>query len=100
MNNIGDTVVLYICLGITVLAIVGWVAVTLLTIFKGIRYVFECKHRFALQDMKRISDDEDSPERISWACWKCGKEFRANCGLDIYRHGGADNSKGQTTKTP
>ena len=65
-------------------------------IFKSTKYVFECKHRFALQDLRRISDDEDSHERVAWECWKCGKEFKANCGLDIYKHGTADNSKGQS----
>lgn len=26
-------------------------------------------------------------ERVSWTCRKCGKEFRAHCGLDILPHG-------------
>jgi len=60
--------------------------------YKHCRY----KHRFALQDMRRTSDDPDSPERITWPCYVCGKEFNANCGLDIYKHGTADNSKGQS----
>lgn len=67
-----------------------------IAIFKSVKYLFECKHRFALQDMRRTSDDPDSPERITWACYVCGREFKANCGLDIYKHGTADNSRGQS----
>lgn len=26
-------------------------------------------------------------ERVSWRCHKCGKEFRAHCGLDVLQHG-------------
>ncbi len=26
-------------------------------------------------------------ERVSWKCHKCGKEFRAHCGLDVLKHG-------------
>lgn len=26
-------------------------------------------------------------ERVSWSCHKCGKEFRAHCGLDVLKHG-------------
>lgn len=26
-------------------------------------------------------------ERVQWACCKCGKSFRAHCGLDILKHG-------------
>lgn len=55
----------------------------------------ECKHRFAIQDLTLIGDS-DSTERVSWACWKCGKVFKAKCGLDVYKHGIADNSKGET----
>lgn len=28
-------------------------------------------------------------ERVSWRCRKCGKEFRAHCGLDVLQHGTA-----------
>lgn len=26
-------------------------------------------------------------ERVSWTCRKCGKEFRAHCGLYVLHHG-------------
>lgn len=26
-------------------------------------------------------------ERVTWSCHKCGKEFRAHCGLDVLQHG-------------
>lgn len=32
-------------------------------------------------------------ERVSWLCRKCGKEFRAHCGLDVLRHGILSPSK-------
>ena len=47
-----------------------------------------CKHRFALEDLHKTGDGEDSPTRVEWACDKCGKVFKAHCGLDISpRHG-------------
>lgn len=93
--NSDERVALFV-FGLCVLALsIAAVVVLILAVFKSVNYIFACKHRFALQDMRRTSDDEDSNERITWACWKCGKEFKANCGLDILKHGTADNSRGQ-----
>lgn len=80
-------------------------------LFTRIRQWF-CRHRFHLDDMKDTNiPPPDKPhenaglvawhsyyanlpvhpshtERISWCCQKCGKEFRAHCGLDVLsQHG-------------
>lgn len=48
----------------------------------------KCKHRFALEDLHKTGDDEDSDTRVEWACADCGKVFKAHCGLDISpKHG-------------
>lgn len=45
-------------------------------------------HRFALEDLHKTGDGEDSDTRVEWACTDCGKVFSAHCGLDIApRHG-------------
>ena len=68
---------------------------------------FLCRHAFALRDLKLTGIPEpDKPadgssyeawldyhrqmyegphhtERVEWPCAKCGKVFRAHCGLDI-----------------
>lgn len=34
-----------------------------------------------------LSAHPANSERVKWACCKCGKEYRAHCGLDILNHG-------------
>lgn len=71
-----------------------------------------CKHEFELKDLKKTGIQEPEPpaksasfdehckwhkslyegpwytERVEWPCCKCGKVFRAHCGLDISpKHG-------------
>jgi hypothetical protein len=67
-----------------------------------------CRHEFRYSDLKRTgipvppmpADFEGAmewhrkahshpshSERVSWKCSKCGKEFRAHCGLDVLHHG-------------
>jgi hypothetical protein len=31
----------------------------------------------------RLSSHPANSERVTWACCKCGKEYRAHCGLDV-----------------
>ena len=42
-----------------------------------------CSHRFAMEDLTMVNRDSEGNDRVSWACDKCGKVFRAQCGLDI-----------------
>lgn len=42
-----------------------------------------CSHRFALDDLTMVNKDSGGADRVSWACDKCKKVFRAQCGLDI-----------------
>ena len=42
-----------------------------------------CAHRFALDDLTMVNKDSSGADRVSWPCDKCGKMFRAQCGLDI-----------------
>lgn len=42
-----------------------------------------CKHRFALEDLTMVNRDSEENDRVSWACAKCHKVFKAHCGLDI-----------------
>lgn len=68
---------------------------------------FLCRHEFRLTDLTetgiaqpekpsrsarfsewldyyaRLSSHPANSERVSWACCKCGKEYRAYCGLDV-----------------
>lgn len=44
---------------------------------------WRCKHSFYLEDLTRHPELEETNQRVSWACHKCGKVFKANCGLDI-----------------
>ena len=47
-----------------------------------------CSHRFAIDDLVMVNRDSDGEDRIAWACDKCGRVFRAHCGLSISpRHG-------------
>ena len=41
-----------------------------------------CKHEFTLSDLKMVNPDGGS-DRVQWPCSKCGKVFKAHCGLDI-----------------
>lgn len=34
-----------------------------------------------------LSEHPANSQRVSWPCAKCGKEFRAHCGLDILSRG-------------
>jgi len=48
-----------------------------------------CIHKFRPVDLKMIA--KDGPERVEWPCCKCGKIFRAHCGLDITpKHGSVE----------
>ena len=56
-----------------------------------------CSHVFILADLHIINFD--GGERVSWSCAKCGKVFKAHCGLDISpKHGDIcpPNAKDQT----
>ena len=68
---------------------------------------FFCRHAFALRDLeltgmpepdkpadgasyeawldyhRQLSEDPHHTQRVEWPCAKCGKVFRAHCGLDI-----------------
>lgn len=68
---------------------------------------FFCRHAFALRDLKltgipepdkpydgasygawldyhrQLSEGPHHTQRVEWPCAKCGKVFRAHCGLDI-----------------
>lgn len=46
-----------------------------------------CRHLFDYADMKRNPEKEDTDERIEWRCWKCGKVFKRQCGLEVLFHG-------------
>lgn len=41
-----------------------------------------CRHEFAIEDLKMVNPD-GVDDRVMWPCAKCGKEFRAHCGLNI-----------------
>ena len=42
-----------------------------------------CKHLFVGLDLQ----GRDLTGRVTWPCSKCGKVFRAECGLDVLQHG-------------
>lgn len=46
-----------------------------------------CRHRFAMEDLATVNDDGGA-DRVAWPCDKCGKVFRAHCGLDIVPENG------------
>lgn len=59
-----------------------------------------CSHRFAIDDLTMVNRESDGEDRVRWHCDKCGRIFRAQCGLDIsptngptYRRGSLQNSK-------
>lgn len=43
-----------------------------------------CMHKFSLKDLKERNSDGN----VTWHCFKCGKLFIAECGLDILKNGG------------
>ncbi len=56
----------------------------IIDIFKSIKIYFcnkHKKHRFKWETFKNKGD------HVSWVCELCGKEFKADCGLDILRYG-------------
>jgi len=56
---------------------------------------FLCKHEFDVDDLVENRGVSESC-RISWTCFKCGKTYTRNCGLDILKHGIiADKAKGK-----
>lgn len=86
---------------------------------------FFCRHAFALRDLKltgipepdkpgdgasyeawleyhrQLSEGPHNTQRVEWPCAKCGKVFRAHCGLDISpEHGPVlpDSSRTQNPK--
>ncbi len=40
-------------------------------------------HKFSLNDLKERNSDGN----VTWHCFKCGKVFIAECGLDILKNG-------------
>lgn len=47
-----------------------------------------CNHGFYIEDLTRHPEFENTDQRVSWSCYKCGKLFKAHCGLDITpKHG-------------
>lgn len=46
----------------------------------------ECDHKFRIGNL-RMTGEEDYARRVCWPCMKCGKEFYAQCGLDIAHAG-------------
>ena len=71
-----------------------------------------CAHEFALTDLRltgipelenpttnryaewekyfrEIYTHESVTKRMAWSCCKCGEVFYAHCGLDVYKHGTA-----------
>ena len=46
-----------------------------------------CSHEFDMADLK-TTQSIHFHERVLWPCYKCGKVFKAHCGLDISpKHG-------------
>lgn len=41
-----------------------------------------CKHNFNIRQLEMVNRDGLN-DRVKWPCAKCGKVFRAHCGLDI-----------------
>ena len=42
-----------------------------------------CRHKFNLNDLQ----ERDNNGNVTWSCFKCGKVFVAECGLDILEYG-------------
>ena len=43
-----------------------------------------CSHRFDYADLIPRREQDGN---VAWPCWKCGRVFRDQCGLDVLRHG-------------
>ena len=41
-----------------------------------------CKHKFDIRHLEMVNRNGLN-DRVKWPCAKCGKVFRAHCGLDI-----------------
>lgn len=41
-----------------------------------------CNHNFNIRQLEMVNRDGLN-DRVKWPCAKCGKVFRAHCGLDI-----------------
>lgn len=44
-----------------------------------------CNHQFKSSDL--TGREEVDGENIKWPCYKCGKVFIKNCGLDVLKYG-------------
>jgi hypoxanthine-guanine phosphoribosyltransferase len=42
-----------------------------------------CMHNFNLKDLQERNSDGN----VTWSCFKCGKFFIAECGLDVLKNG-------------
>ena len=42
-----------------------------------------CSHKFNIQDLQERGNNGN----VSWPCFKCGKIFIAECGLDVLKNG-------------
>ena len=56
---------------------------TLLSVVLSFFKTKTCKHEFRGKDMQ----PRDNDGNVSWACYKCGKVFVAECGLDVLKNG-------------
>lgn len=59
---------------------------------KRLKHYF-CSHEFKGADMEPRNGDGI----VKWACYKCGKEFEAENGLDILKHGKCIGGWGEYT---
>ena len=53
-----------------------------------------CSHRFAIEDLTMVNRESAGKDRVRWNCDKCGKVFRAQCGLDISPSNGPTYRRG------
>ena len=42
-----------------------------------------CVHLVKTKDLRLNPESTGDYDRVMWPCSKCGKVFKANCGLDI-----------------
>jgi hypothetical protein len=71
-----------------------WLCVVNIILFSFIVYLYRkelsksfCRHRFDYIDLWSRDETGD----VRWPCWKCGRIFKAECGLDILRHGSVES---------
>lgn len=55
-----------------------------------------CNHQFAIDDLKAVNINSDGNDRVVWPCDKCGKVFKAHCGLFISPEHGPIFRRGST----